>query len=138
MLFRSDLAFTRARFNDQDLAGSRIPGALDRVVSAGLTLDASRPVSGSVRVRHFGPRPLTEDGAVRSARTTLWNGEVSYRISPKVRIVLESFNLLNAEVSDIDYFYTSRLRGEPAEGLADIHLHPALPRSARLGVQFSF
>jgi hypothetical protein len=74
----------------------------------------------------------------RSNSTTIWNGEVGYRLSTKARLVLEAFNLFDAEVSDIDYFYASRLAGEPAEGVDDIHLHPALPRSARIGVQFLF
>jgi hypothetical protein len=52
--------------------------------------------------------------------------------------VLEAFNIFDARVSDIDYFYASRLPGEPAEGVEDIHLHPALPRSARIGLQFAF
>jgi hypothetical protein len=47
---------------------------------------------------------------------------------------MEAFNIFNARVSDIDYFYRSRLPGEPAGGIEDIHLHPAVPRSARLGV----
>jgi hypothetical protein len=51
---------------------------------------------------------------------------------------LEAFNLFDAEVSDIDYFYASRLPGEPRDGVEDIHTHPALPRSARIGIQFSF
>jgi len=42
------------------------------------------------------------------------------------------FNALNASVSDIDYFYVWRLHGEPESGIADVHLHPALPRTARL------
>jgi hypothetical protein len=41
-------------------------------------------------------------------------------------------------VSDIDYFYTSRLRDEPLDGVEDIHLHPSLPRSARLTLQLLF
>ena len=40
--------------------------------------------------------------------------------------------MLDARDSDIDYFYVSRLRGEPAAGVADVHLHPTLPRTARL------
>lgn len=134
----ADLAFTRARFTDDDPAGTRIPGALDRVVSAGATVEPSRPFFGSVRVRHFGPRPLIEDASVTSESTTLWNGEIGYRLSENARIVLEGFNLFDAKVSDIDYYYTSRLPGEPADGVDDVHLHPALPRSARIGVQFSF
>ena len=73
-----------------------------------------------------------------SKSTTIWNGELGYRLSSKARIVLEAFNLFDAEVSDIDYFYASRLPGEPEGGVEDIHLHPALPRSARIGIQFSF
>jgi hypothetical protein len=134
----ADLAFTRARFTDNDPAGTRIPGALDRVISAGVTLEPEQPVFGSIRVRHFGPHPLTEDASVTSSSTTIWNGEVGYRLSSRARVVLEAFNMFDAEVSDIDYFYTSRLPGEPAEGVDDIHLHPALPRSARVGLQFSF
>jgi hypothetical protein len=138
MTVDADLAFTRARFVDDDPSGTRIPGALDRVVSAGVTIEPSRPLFGSLRVRHFGPRPLIEDASVTSKSTTLWNGEAGYRVSAKARIVLEVFNLFNARVSDIDYLYTSRLPGEPSEGVEGVHLHPALPRSARIGVQFSF
>jgi hypothetical protein len=134
----ADLAFTRARFTDVDPAGNQIPGALDRVISAGVTVEPQQRLFGSVRVRHFGPRPLIEDASVTSNNTTLWNGEVGYRLSSKARLELEAFNLFAAEVSDIDYFYASRLPGEPADGIEDIHLHPALPRSARIGIQFSF
>jgi hypothetical protein len=133
-----DLALSRARFRDDDPAGDYIPGALDRVISAGLTVEPGRPVFGSVRVRHFGPRPLIEDASVNSKSTTLWNGEIGYRASPRARVVLELFNIFNADVSDIDYFYASRLPGEPSEGIDDVHTHPALPRAVRLGLQLSF
>jgi hypothetical protein len=133
-----DLAFSRARFRDDDPAGNYIPGALDRVISAGLTVEPKKPLFGSLRVRHFGPRPLIEDASVQSESTTLWNGELGYRVSNKARLVLELFNIFNAEVSDIDYFYASRLSGEPAGGVDDVHTHPALPRSVRAGLQLSF
>ena len=139
LIVDADLAFTRARFRDDDPAGDDIPGALDRVISAGATIESSRfPLFGSIRVRHFGPRPLNEDASVTSESTTLWNGEVGYRLSSRARLVLELFNIFDAEVSDIDYFYASRLSGEPVGGIEDVHTHPALPRSARFGVQFSF
>jgi hypothetical protein len=133
-----DLAFTRARFADRDPAGGRIPGAVDRVISAGATVEPRQPLFGSLRLRRFGPRPLIEDASVKSRPTTLWNGEVGYRLSSRARIVLELFNLFDADISDIDYFYTSRLAGEPADGVADVHTHPAFPRSARIALQLSF
>jgi TonB dependent receptor/Carboxypeptidase regulatory-like domain/TonB-dependent Receptor Plug Domain len=134
----ADVSFSRAHFTDDDPAGGRIPGALDRVVSGGITIEPRQPVFGSIRVRHFGPRALIEDGSVKSDGTTLWNAELGYRLSSKARLVVEMFNLFDAKVSDIDYFYASRLPGEPAHGVEDIHTHPALPRSARVGLQFSF
>ena len=138
MTVDADLAFTNARFTDDDPAGALIPGALDRVISAGVTIEPRESVFGSLRVRHLGPRPLIENGSVNSKNTTIWNGEVGYRLSNRARLVLEAFNLFDAKVSDIDYFYASRLPGEPADGVEDIHTHPALPRSARLGIQFAF
>jgi hypothetical protein len=52
--------------------------------------------------------------------------------------VLEAFNLFDANVSDIDYFYRSRLPGEPLEGVDDVHTHPAIPRTARIALLLSF
>ena len=69
---------------------------------------------------------------MRSASTTTLNGRVGYKISPSVRIELDGFNLLNRKASAIDYYYTSRLSGEPAAGVNDIHFHPIESRSFRV------
>jgi hypothetical protein len=134
----ADLSFSRAQFTDDDPIGNRIPGALARVISGGFNIEPRQPVFGSIRVRHFGPRPLIEDATVNSNGTTLWNGEVGYRLSNRARIVGEVFNLFDTKVADIDYFYTSRLPGEALDGVDDVHTHPALPRSARVGLKLSF
>ena len=64
---------------------------------------------GGVRLRHFGPRPLIEDNSVESKSTSIVNGEIGYKFSERIRLTLEGFNLFDAEVSDIDYFFESRL-----------------------------
>ena len=138
MTAEADVSFSNARFTDDDPAGNHIPGALDRVISGGLTIEPKRQIFGSIRLRHFGPRPLIEDGSVTSKSTTIWNGEIGYRFSERTRLLLEGFNLFDSDVSDIDYFYTSRLPGEPLGGVDDIHLHPSLPRSARVTLQVTF
>jgi hypothetical protein len=134
----ADVSFSRAQFTDDLPIGNVIPGALDRVVSGAMTVEPKRTIFGSIRLRHFGPRPLVEDASVKSESTTIWNGEIGYRFSPRARLSLEGFNLLDSDVSDIDYFYTSRLPGEPASGVEDVHLHPSLPRSGRVTLQLSF
>jgi outer membrane receptor protein involved in Fe transport len=134
----ADVAVSRARFTDGDPAGDHIPGAVEQVIAAGVTLQDAGAVFGSLRLRYFGARDLTEDGSVRSDPTTLVNGQAGVRISPRAKVVLDVFNLFNTEASDIDYFYTSRLRSEPLGGVDGIHTHPTLPRSIRIGLQFAF
>ncbi len=133
-----DVSLSRARFSDFDPAGDFIPGALDRVVAGAITVTPARRVFGSLRLRHFGPRPLIEDNSVQSAATTILNGEIGMRINERFNVVLEAFNLLDSDVSDIDYFYTSRLPGEPAAGVDDIHFHPSIPRTARVLLNVDF
>ena len=74
----------------------------------------------------------------RSSATSIWNGEIGYRLSATARLVLEGYNLFDATVADIDFFYTSRRPGDPAVGVDDVHTHPAIPRTARLSLQLSF
>jgi len=111
------------------------------VISAGIAVNPPAGVRsgpfGGLRLRHFGPRPLIEDNSVESNSTSIVNGEVGYKFSDNVRVSLEGFNLFDAEVSDIDYFFESRLRDEP-EPVEDIHFHAAIPRSARVALQVSF
>jgi outer membrane receptor protein involved in Fe transport len=133
-----DVSWSNGRFTDGDAAGDRIPGAVERVVSAGMTIEPIQRIFGGVRARHLGPRPLVEDDSVRSEPTTIVNLEAGYVLSDRMRLVVDVFNLLDAEDSDIDYFYASRLPGEPAGGVEDVHLHPTLPRTVRFGLRFDF
>jgi len=136
-----DLSFSRARFTNSDPIGKRIPGSLDRVLSAGFAVDppeGGRGFIGSFRLRNFGPRPLIEDNSVRSKTTSVANGEFGFRFGKPYQLVGQVFNVFDSEASDIDYFYTSRLPGEPVEGVDDIHTHPALSRTFRLALQIRF
>ena len=44
----------------------------------------------------------------------------------------------HAMQNSVDYYYTSRLPGEPLQGVADIHTHPTLPRTARINLIVGF
>jgi hypothetical protein len=135
----TDLAFARARFRDSDPVGNRIPGAVEGVGSIALAVDNVGPYFGALQLRYFGPRPLIEDNSVRSNSSTTLNGRVGYRISPKMRVELEGFNLTNRQVSAIDYYYPSRLASEPAgSSTADIHFHPVESRSFRVTLVSNF
>jgi outer membrane receptor protein involved in Fe transport len=132
-----DVSVSRARFTDVDRAGDRIPGSVEAVLSAGFAVDSLHNVFGGMRLRYFGPRALVEDDSVRSGSTNLVNAELGYKFSQQLRVGMDVFNLFNAAHSDIDYFYTSRLPGEPGEGVDDIHFHPTLPRTVRVSFTLS-
>ncbi len=134
----ADIALSKARFSDFDPVGDRVPGAIETVISAGVSVDPHGGLFGSLRLRYFGPRPLNEDNSVRSRSSTLLNAQIGYELRQGIRAGVDVFNLLNARASDIDYYYASRLPGEPAEGVNDIHTHPTEPRTARLFIAYAF
>jgi outer membrane receptor protein involved in Fe transport len=138
LTFDGDVSWADATFTDFDPAGNLIPGSVRTVISAGATVEDVRRFSGSVRLRYFGPRALIEDDLARSKATALVNVDGGYALSRQLRLAVDVFNVLNTRASDIDYFYASRLPGEPLGGVDDIHLHPTLPRTARVALNVAF
>ena len=73
---------------------------------------------------------------MRSPDTILLSARLGYQFNETWTLRAEVFNLLNREDSEIDYFYASRLAGEPAGpddgGFNDVHLHPVDPISFRV------
>ena len=49
---------------------------------------------------------------------------------------VEVLNLFNSKDHDIDY--VSRLPGEPADGVADVHFHAVEPRTVRFSLAYKF
>jgi hypothetical protein len=133
-----DSTWTEARFTDDDPAGDRIPGAIERTVAAGVSLVERGPWTASVRWRHFAGVPLVEDDSVRWDSSSTVNGRLAFQLRSGLTLALEGFNLLDSEDSDIEYFYASRLPGEPVEGVEDVHFHPLPPRSARLVARWAW
>jgi outer membrane receptor protein involved in Fe transport len=136
--FDLDIAKSQARYTQHDPVGDDIPGSLGSVLSFGVTLDELGRWSGGFDIRHFGPRALIEDGSIRSTSTTLAYARAGYRLTPRLRVTVDVFNVFDRRASDIDYYYVSRLPGEPIEGVSDVHFHPVEPRSVRLTLQHSF
>lgn len=136
--FDLDFTWSHARFRDVDPVGPYIPGAPVIIAAAGVNFGEERGWFGGLRLRYFGPRPLIEDNSVASRATTLVNARLGYRFDNGISVQLDAFNLFNAKASQIDYYYTSRLPGEPAGGFADRHFHPVEPLAVRLTVAGRF
>ena len=140
--FNADLSLSQARFTseqgDAPNRGRHVPGSVNSVVSLGATVSEYGPWFGHAGLRYFGPRPLIEDNSQRSKTTALVYARVGYKIGRDTKLALDVFNLFDRKSSDIDYYYTSRLKGEPAEGVGDIHFHPSEPRTFRVTLSTSF
>jgi outer membrane receptor protein involved in Fe transport len=137
LILDGDLAWSHAAFRGADPAGDHIPGAVERVASFGLAIEHPGGWTGGLRVRHFGPAPLVEDGSVRSDGTTVVNLRAGYALNDHLGVTFDVYNLLDSEEDDISYYYESRLPGEAAP-VADVHFHPVEPRTWRLGLRGSF
>ncbi len=144
LTFDADFSFSHAEFRDRDPAGDHIPGAIETVIAAGVTVQppGDHGFFGGLRLRYFGPRPLVEDDRVRSGETMLVSARAGYRFSRTWTIAAEVFNLLDRNDSEIDYLYASRLAGEPAGpddgGYLDRHSHPVDPISFRVALTARF
>jgi hypothetical protein len=135
----AELALTRARFRDAPGADF-IPNSIPWMFSGGATFGASAGEQGffaSLRARAFDQRPLEETGRVQGKNSFLLNASIGYRFK-NWETALECLNLFDRDNNDIEYFYTSRLDGEPAAGRDDIHLHPNEPRMFRARVTYRF
>lgn len=133
----ADLAWTEARFTDGSPEGDRIPGAIETVLSGAISADWPSGWFGSVRLRYFGEAPLIEDNSVTSEGSTMVNLLLGWS-TPAWRLQMEVLNLLDSDDHDIDYYYASRLPGEPLGGIDDIHFHIFEPRQIRVQVSRLF
>ena len=97
-----DMAYSHARFTEDDPAGDYIPGSIETVIAAGATIDVPIGIFGSLRTRYFGPRPLIEDDSVRSKSTTLVNLEAGYKYK-NFRAQIDVLNLFDSHRHDIDF-----------------------------------
>ncbi len=127
----ADFAYARARFRDAGGDGKYIEGAVEGVASVAAIIDNGGPYSGSLQLRYFGPRPLTEDNSVRSDATTTVNGKLGYRVSKDTKIELIGFNLLDSKHSAIDYYSSSYTFGGTSN-LSGRVFHPMESRNFRL------
>ncbi|MEM7765734.1 MAG: TonB-dependent receptor [Pseudomonadota bacterium] len=124
---------TDAEFRNAPASANHIPGAIESNFTMGLNAAWRNGLSASVRLRHLGEAPLTEDNSVRAETSTSLHVGAAYRRG-RTEWRLDVFNALDSDDNDISYYYASRLSGEAGAGVEDIHFHPLEPRSVRATV----
>ncbi|MGY2737093.1 TonB-dependent receptor [Sphingomonas sp. UYP23] len=140
----TDLAFSQPRYRGANLAdfnlrGPYIADAPDFIYSAGVLVNGLGRWSGGLQWRRLGTHSLTDgprdptDGGYSE-----WNLDVHYALPGGFSVAISIFNLFQSHDDAADYYYTTRLPGEPAEGVAGYQVHPLEPRSARFSLSKTF
>ena len=88
-------AWSNADFTSMRGGMDRVPGAIETVASAGVTLTHG-PFDGSLRLRYLGAYPLVEDNTQRAGSTTLVNLGAGYRWDA-FRFALTVVNLFDSK-----------------------------------------
>jgi outer membrane receptor protein involved in Fe transport len=111
----------------QNQYGKEVPEAVRWVVAAGATAQDYKGFSASLRLRYFGPRPLTSDALYTSPSTALVNVGATYKFNRNWSLVGEVLNVFNRRDHDVDYAYFSQIASASTLGL------PATPPTSLAG-----
>jgi hypothetical protein len=154
--------FTRPFDDGTGHLGEYITDAPLATGALALYLTGLGPWSGALNYRYLGNYPLSSGPCVDSAaehdfgtscassptRGALgqvdgkgfgeWNLDAHYAFSRGWSASLGVYNLLNTHADAAEFWYVDRLPGEPAGGVADVHLHPLEPINARFTLSKRF
>ena len=133
----ADFAYSNAKFDDEDLENRSVPGSLKNVASGILSAEYPSGFFASFSFRYFGEVPLIEDGSIKSEGSTYANLALGW-LMDDWQVQLDILNIFDSNDHDVDYFYASRLAGEPANGYEDIHYHIFEPRQIRFYLSKEF
>ncbi|MGQ9427463.1 TonB-dependent receptor [Gilvimarinus sp. F26214L] len=133
--FDLEYAWSHARFEHKVDGHDEVPGALEHVLSAGVNTRWTPDFYSNLRVRHFGEYPL--DGGMTADASTIVNLRLGYDLTENLALSFDVLNLLDSDDRDIQYYYESRLPGEPAP-VEDYHFHIFEPRAYHLTMEYRF
>jgi outer membrane receptor protein involved in Fe transport len=133
LVLSGDVTVSRAHFTN----GDEVPLAPRLTARGDLTARLPWGVATTLEVRHVGDRFASEDRHQTARGYTLVDFTARYRYrSFEVFVGLE--NLFDVDYREAQFFFTSRLRGEPAAGVDDIHFTPGQPRAISGGIAWRF
>jgi outer membrane receptor protein involved in Fe transport len=135
----TDLAVSKARYRGDlaafGLEGPYIANAPKFIGSFGVLVDNIGPWFGGLQWRKLGPYPISDGNPFpEDPGYSEFNLDAGYKINSHLKVQLSVYNLFNTRADSSAYDYTSRLPGEPAEGVTGIQVHPLEPISGVLKV----
>jgi outer membrane receptor for monomeric catechols len=140
LFFNGSFTWTHAEFKD---TSSAVPLAPDLTAYAALLLRWPEGISSQLQMTYLGVRNLTEDRTLKAPSWLDFDLTERYQLPVKLSHGrLEAFlfvqNLFDTQWEQATFAYTSRLPGEPAGGVQDIHFVPGNPRFVMGGMAWYF
>ncbi len=139
--FYGSVAMTHARYTGVDPSthtGDYIPDAPSVIGNLGIYIRDAGPWFGALEFRYLGQHPLDDTNSIKSEGDQEWNMNIGYDFGEGLKATLGIFNLFDSKDDAAEYYYTDRLPGEPAAGVADLHIHPLEPRAFRVTLSKTF
>ena len=141
--FYGSYSYNHARFttpydDGTGHVGEYLPNAPFATGSFNIYVRDLGPWSGGLEYRYLSAFPLSSDDEVQGHGYGEWNGDAHYEIGAGWSASLGVYNILNKHADAAEFWYIDRLPGEPAAGVADLHVHPLEPISARLTIARKF
>jgi outer membrane cobalamin receptor len=133
LTFSGDVTASRAEFD----TGAAVALAPRLTARADLTARLPWGLASSLGMRYLGDRYADEDRHQTARGYMLFDFTARYRYK-WLEAFLSIENLTNTEYREAQFFFTSRLAGEPASGVPDIHYTPGNPRSILGGLAVRF
>ncbi|WP_210521766.1 TonB-dependent receptor [Hymenobacter terricola] len=133
----TDLNYNHGRQLDAPAEASYIPLAPTFTTIGGLTYKAPRGLSGSLRYRHIDSRPANDDGSIRARGYFLADAVVSCTRA-RFQVGATAENLFNVAWNQAQFATQSRLPGEPAAGVDELHFTPGTPFYLKLNASVFF
>ena len=142
----TDLDFAKARYRDSladlenrfGLDGFYVANAPSFTGSFGVLVDNLGAWYGGLEVRALGAYPVADgDEYPQDKGYTEVNLDAGYKVSPRLKLQVSVFNLLDSQANAAAYYYTSRLTPSGPE-VTGLQVHPLEPISARFRVTANF
>ena len=121
--------FNRAVHRPNSGNAGAVALAPTRTITAGVGFRAPFGTFGSIRMRHIGPRPATQDERITAEGWTVFDARLGHRHGP-VELALDVQNLFNSEWREVQFATESRLQNEAAP-VEEIHFAPGWPFTFR-------
>jgi len=131
--FSGDTTFSNAAFD----TGQAIPLAPKVTARAELTARLPWGLSTSFEMRYLADRWADEARRQTARGYLLFDWTARYRYK-SIEAFVSIENLANVDWREAQFFFTSRLGGEPAGGVPDIHYTPGTPRTVLGGLALRF